>query len=301
MELDSYKENLRTRKHNIAQLFPSLFTTTESIKRGLEKDETKDLVKKLDYLIANLVKASNSISALLDENIFGEPEWVDLGYEIATYVRNYPISKGRIEVWNESGAGFNNPIYIKELKERGYTFWLYLSEGSGFDSLEDEILSCSYDYETYINKDNLFGCLDNIIQNAVQHAFIEDRDDYRIVFSFTRSSDDRMVVVNIYNNGKPAPDNLTEELFFAKGGKIGRNANQGLGGAYIKEMMEHFGGYATIDTDGGVMEDFSVKDFDWQGYMSLKKLLNSIILLKFHYILSTLFKYDKYVQSTMDR
>lgn len=261
-QLDEYKTGLRVRKHNLAQLFPGIFITLESLRIELQKTEHKNLIQKVDNLITDIKGVSNSIDMMLDEKTFGEPEHVDLEQFIDDYIKTHELSNGKMELWN-SGGTIDNFVLLKEIWERNDEYHSFLEES------DDEpdylcLTEFGFPYEILANKNDLTQCFNNIVQNVISHGFNQDREDYRIVFYLTRSKDDRMNVIKIMNNGTPPPKGFTEELYFTRGGNIGLSGNQGLGGSYVKEMTEHFGGFAVLEFDGGKINDWGDKKFDWQ-------------------------------------
>ena len=48
------------------------------------------------------------------------------------------------------------------------------------------------------------------------------------------------------NNGKPFPQNFSQEMFIKKGSKTGINGGNGFGGWYINEIMKKHKGYFEI-------------------------------------------------------
>lgn len=94
------------------------------------------------------------------------------------------------------------------------------------------------------NKDKLKDLFDNLIENAVVHAFLPELRDENIIDiqpMFDLSSPEN-IVISVMNNGKTLPEGFTTEMFIRKGSKAGSNANNGFGGWYINQIIQKHNG-----------------------------------------------------------
>ncbi|OYU56726.1 MAG: hypothetical protein CFE25_05730 [Chitinophagaceae bacterium BSSC1] len=100
--------------------------------------------------------------------------------------------------------------------------------------------------KTYIlaNKDLLSDLFDNLVNNAVKHAFLPD-DKNRIeiyIMKNTEFEDQDEISILFSNTGKPFPENFSFEDFIRKGAGFGLNAGDGVGGWYINEIIKRLNG-----------------------------------------------------------
>ena len=118
--------------------------------------------------------------------------------------------------------------------------------------------NCPEDIEVRINKLSFEEALLNIISNAELHAFDKD-DDSKNIISFDvyeswldmGDTSENVVVIIYRNNGKLF--NLTEEEFFEYGKKGKSSQGDGIGGFYIKKVIDlHNGKIEIIPVSSGM-------------------------------------------------
>lgn len=83
--------------------------------------------------------------------------------------------------------------------------------------------------------------LDNIVGNAVQHGFIENRDDYVLQVKLETVGD--KCKISIANNGVPMSERAQKE-YFVRGSFAGTTGHTGIGGARVFEICDKAGGEA---------------------------------------------------------
>lgn len=103
---------------------------------------------------------------------------------------------------------------------------------------------------TYIlaNKDLLTNLLDNLIQNAEQHAF-PGHSNNRIEIYLMINSDDKIntdITILVSNTGKPFPEDFTLSDFTRNGSTAGDNGGDGYGGWLINQIVKYFNGKLDI-------------------------------------------------------
>ena len=94
--------------------------------------------------------------------------------------------------------------------------------------------------------------LDNLIDNAVKHAFNSDKQKNKIKISLMTSlndNSDNEICITVSNTGKPFPNDFKKEQFIRKGIKAGKNSGDGFGGFYINEIIKHLNGNFEIFND----------------------------------------------------
>ena len=100
------------------------------------------------------------------------------------------------------------------------------------------------------NPDLLTDMFNNLIENAVNHAFFDNYQNRIEVLllksesSFLSQSDEPIPVVTILfsNTGTPFPKDFNFNDFIRKGSTAGKNGGDGFGGWYINEIVKFHGG-----------------------------------------------------------
>jgi type I restriction enzyme M protein len=130
--------------------------------------------------------------------------------------------------------------------EVNFEYDIPLLKNSGFKSI-------------YINgdKEMLRTALDNVVENAVKHAFPGMKNpliEFEFLFDFESNN---ILQLDIANNGKCLPDNFTIDDLTRKGQRVGKNAGDGFGGYLIKEIIEAHGG--SVD----ITDEIEAEGFDY--------------------------------------
>jgi type I restriction enzyme M protein len=115
---------------------------------------------------------------------------------------------------------------------------------------------------TYIlaNKDLLTDLLDNVIQNAKQHAF-PGYSNNRIEIYLMTNSDDNVnsdITFLVSNTGKRFPEDFTLSDFTRSGSTAGDNGGDGYGGWLINQIIKYFKGTMDIIKRG-------IREIKWRG------------------------------------
>ena len=98
------------------------------------------------------------------------------------------------------------------------------------------VYSCPDNVIVPLNKPTFKEAVMNLIRNAQDHAF-ENNDIKNIIrFDVDNDDDDDLIIITYQNNGKRF--NLTEEEFFSLGRKSKSSKGFGLGGYYIRKVIE---------------------------------------------------------------
>ncbi|MCD4681281.1 MAG: N-6 DNA methylase, partial [Bacteroidales bacterium] len=96
--------------------------------------------------------------------------------------------------------------------------------------------------KTYIqgNPDLLSELFNNLIKNAITHAFYRDKGEHIDIFLSKNIEDNSKDEIRILfsNTGKGFPSNFAKSEFIRKGSKSGENAGDGYGGWYINEIIK---------------------------------------------------------------
>lgn len=109
-------------------------------------------------------------------------------------------------------------------------------------------------WQVMANEGLLQDLFNNLLENAIQHAFGDDTSANRIEIYLTRffyPEGDNSVTILFSNTGKSFPENFGFDEFVTKGFKAGPGANEGFGGWYINEIVKKLNGtLAIIDETG---------------------------------------------------
>ena len=104
----------------------------------------------------------------------------------------------------------------------------------------------------YVAPNDIQRAVNNIIDNARKHGFTDSqRTDYEIKVSLSIDVERNMYIIDFHNNGNPLPDGMNKLRYGLKGEKAGMYAGTGIGGNYIKQFVEHYGGEYDIFMDNG--------------------------------------------------
>jgi sensor histidine kinase regulating citrate/malate metabolism len=92
--------------------------------------------------------------------------------------------------------------------------------------------------KVYFSEKDMKELINNVIENATRHGFINKRKDHKILFDLT--IEDSSVVLKIINNGLPFPTGIVDS-FGTKGIKASTTGNKGIGVWKIIQAIKHFG------------------------------------------------------------
>ena len=101
------------------------------------------------------------------------------------------------------------------------------------------------------NREMLRTALENIVENAVKHAFHDEPNpliEFDLMFDF---ESDNMLQLDISNNGKVIPENFSIDDLTRKGQRVGQYGGDGFGGYLIKVIIEAHKGYVDITDESG--------------------------------------------------
>ncbi len=104
----------------------------------------------------------------------------------------------------------------------------------------------------YVAPNDIQRAVNNIIDNARKHGFTDPRrTDYEIKVSLSIEVERNTYKIEFRNNGNPLPEGMNKLRYGLKGEKAGLYAGTGIGGNYIKQFVEHYGGDYDIFMDNG--------------------------------------------------
>jgi len=99
-----------------------------------------------------------------------------------------------------------------------------------------------------LHKESFIEAINNLIRNAEVHAFPESLQSAELNFVIRENR--KNIIIDYTNNGRPFPANLDAGGFLSFGRKSDESPGEGLGGAWIGEVIEaHHGTFEIIRDD----------------------------------------------------
>lgn len=93
-----------------------------------------------------------------------------------------------------------------------------------------------------VDEDNFNILFSNIISNAIDHGFKDLNKTYKIRTALSFDADSNLIILEISNNGVPAPSNFSQKDLTTRGEKTSDSKGAGIGGADIKDIVNDFNG-----------------------------------------------------------
>jgi type I restriction-modification system DNA methylase subunit len=217
------RKDLGSKKHNIMQHLNNVKSSSEIFRKMLIKNngilKATDVINPTTGVTVEdrLVKLQESIESVLYfvDNLTNE------------------ISFDKLEVVN---------LYelIKECIQKGI-------QNDHFEIIDDSDLDSFEEYapNVEISKRDFEELYNNILENAINHGFVNS--DSRYIFRFSVAIVKNQVELLFENNGKPFPKGMGEiERFSTRGEKAGVTANTGEGSWKVAQIANHFNAELSI-------------------------------------------------------
>lgn len=123
------------------------------------------------------------------------------------------------------------------------------------------LVDCDQEIQCELHENSFAEMIDNFIRNAEIHGFVNgsNQAEHKILIKVTKGVSDSSLSVEIKNNGKQLPAELTVEKFAEFGNKGKNSSGDGLGGAYIyKVILAHRGSLEIIRDDPEYTVNFKI-------------------------------------------
>lgn len=251
-----FEHMLRARRHAMNQVLNALSPAVSSMNRCILNNNLGDYVVASrtgetisDYICkleSNVSKLTNMVGGLLNHNEFGLTEkdvWVCSF--IKEYVESHPAENFKILL-------SDNIIHNQDLQAIEE---IYDKNGDlmDFKPIDGEYIFRKGDvcdtYAININRQDFSQIFDNIVSNARKYGFTDkSHKDYIISIDVEKVSlvnDKETMTISILNNGNPLAADLKPEDVF----KWSIGNGEGIGGAQVKDIVEHFGGSVELVQD----------------------------------------------------
>ncbi|NLD94739.1 MAG: N-6 DNA methylase [Fibrobacter sp.] len=233
-----YIDEMRIKKHNLAQYVNSLQSSVSALIKFIKKnngtisDEQLISIQRhitIEQHLQNMMNTTNEIgtfvNSLTNDLEFGDARNINLNDFISRYIDNYPQDK--------------------------FEFKYYIDKESFIDNNK------KFAPTTAISEPDLKEIFNNIVKNAENHGFVDaTKKNYIISISLSFDINKNMLRIDIANNGKPMPSGMDESRYTLKNEKAGITGNEGLGGFRISQIIGHFGGELKLSTNE--QEEFPV-------------------------------------------
>lgn len=224
-----YMIEVRNRKHDMKTPMVQLRSTLklmESMSHRLPDDYSEKLTEYIHRQKVALNTLSEIVQHLADEEVFAEPEILDVDEILSGFV---------VE------EDYYSIEYTKDIS----------FEDAGIKT--PRIKMGRVDFLRLVN---------NIVGNAVEHGFTDKEGRYYLTIHTSLIDD--MLYIDFQNDGDPLPEGMDKERYGMRNVKGKDSKGQGTGGYVVKSITEHYGGeydvyVETVDADGAELTNVLVK------------------------------------------
>lgn len=144
-------------------------------------------------------------------------------------------------------------IYLQE-------YVAYLQADSAYKGISFSLGPIAAPYALMITARTMNLVLDTIVRNAVMHGFSDSfYGDKRIWINITKDTASGEAIISVANNGLPADEAFSEDLYVSKFGKCGETQHTGRGGYFVSNAMKFYKGRVSVDTTTNKEWPFIVK------------------------------------------
>lgn len=221
------KDDLSIKKHNIMQHLNNVKASADSLLNRMNENngvlEAGAVInpKRGTLVIDSFLRMIDSINESLYfvDNLTNELEFDKKGIFNLEEIINESIEKG-----------FSNP--------KLFSIDLYIDKNSfQWGELSEESIAPFVE----ISKKDFIELYNNLLENAINHGFIDKTKHYTFLISLEGDLGSGIVKISFSNNGKAFPKGMAER-FCLKGEKAGKTGNTGLGTWKVCEIAKYFGG-----------------------------------------------------------
>lgn len=133
-------------------------------------------------------------------------------------------------------------IYLQE-------YVAYLQSDNAYKGITFSLGPIAAPYALMITPRTMNLVLDTIVRNAVMHGFSDSfYGDKRIWINITEDTASNEAIISVANNGLPADEAFSEDLYERKFGKCGETQHTGRGGYFVSNAMKFYKGRVSVDT-----------------------------------------------------
>lgn len=208
----------------------------------------------------NIIESNGSglLKTKLDPNGFDLEKYLDILQRDIQYISNSVIESQKIsnlkKVEKEEFCIIDFIVsYSKEQKDK------FRGSDIAFDyEIDIETVESPKEIIIYANKQLLSEALDNLIENAISHAFKDFKGKKLIELIFMSWAEGDCINIEISNSGNPMPKNFTIERYVRMGDKAGKSNGSGFGGWYVNEIIKIHDGKLELERRDEDAEEFDI-------------------------------------------
>ncbi len=217
-------------QHELGNKLPALKNTIDDLKIFIQ-----NIGNKYGDLLMN-----SKIRPVLAGEEENEVDSVKNIFERAEKILNYTISM----VDDAGGIINSDPSRFKPQKIKLVDF--LKNEIETFQNVHGKTNNISFELPVEdgpvmnIDKKQFAVAINNLLNNAIRHGFIDSGKKYQMVFQIVQ--DDHFDILVVKNDGNPFPEDFTIEKYKQPYQYAGKNGHSGLGGYIINRVVENHGG-----------------------------------------------------------
>lgn len=209
---EEYINEVRMRKHDMNPFISQLLNLPENVEMYLDEIEGNEepvtaIREKMDVLLNTVIDLREHLNRLTEEEIYGEPEIVNILSFLKKYVGVFP----------------------------NYSIELQVDSVAIEDSKANEGL-------VSINPIDLSTLISTIVENAILHGFIRKDISYHMLIYISVEKDTDCYIIDLKNDGEPMPLGINKYKYGLRGEKSANSKGSGLGGYRVKSIVRHYGG-----------------------------------------------------------
>lgn len=233
----------------IDNLKESLFKneTLEEEKTELEHKVLSTATHNLNQKFGSMLAQFSTIKALIERLEGGETLPIPLEPELKTF---YQILLDATQTFNTTARVLDKQK-IQPVVTNMPAFFeseiVPLANGKNYTI----VLNYGENLYAKIDQEAFKDAMRNLINNAEKHGFLEDRNDYQIVFILSEIAPNQLKIT-YQNNGRPFPKGFTFQdfkLLTGKADKKSKAKGAGIGGFWINKVIDlHKGSWTMRDT-----------------------------------------------------
>jgi Type I restriction-modification system methyltransferase subunit len=224
-----YIDEMRIKKHNLAQYINSLQSSVSALIKFIKKHNGAISEEQLISIHRNIT---------VDQHL---QDMLNTTKEIGTFVNNLTND---LEFKNATNINLNDfiQLYIDSYPQDKFELKYYFDKESFIDNNK------SFAPIIKISEPNLEEVFNKIVENAENHGFVDTtKKNYIISILLSFDINKNMLRIDIANNGKPMSLGMNKFRYTLKNEKAGITGNEGLGGFRINQIIGHFGGELNLN------------------------------------------------------
>lgn len=217
-----YINEVRNRKHEMGPYIATLTDIHEDLMNFRFQEKCPEYYNEFNYQCGRFERALNGLKSLVSI-LSDEIESSDV---IDLNINDY----------------FTSLVKRHDSKYEGYNLIYNLDidkNDLGYENLKESDIP----FYTEIAKAHFDSLINNIIQNAKRHGFVDSGNkNYTLEIRLSLNSEDSMFQIDFINNGNPLPKGMDKKHYGILGEKAGKTANNGEGGYRVKSIVTLYNG-----------------------------------------------------------